>query len=100
MVSVELISAWLRTVIRQEWILEIWIFGSVAMKAENPNDVDVFVKYRGERSREIPPLRRELEFKFLQSFHVPLHLLLLTEQECFEQSVFLGNALARGVRVK
>ena len=100
MADLDAISEWLSSRLATNVVSEVWIFGSVLHANQQPNDIDVFVKYVDGHSALIPNLRRHAQAGFAKHFGVPLHLLFLNHAESAEAVSFLEFALFVGLRVR
>ena len=100
MVNLDAIFTWLCFRITADFVSEAWIFGSVLDAVSRPNDIDIFVKYLDEHSKQIPPWRRKIQREFLERFALPLHVLALTNSECIEEAMFLEISLKRARRFR
>ena len=90
----EYLLSWVRSYLLDLPIIEARIFGSVVdPNVQNPNDIDLFIKYDVTHIREIAEQKSQLIQSFNLEFSLNLHLLILSENEVIEFQDFISNAM-------
>lgn len=92
----EKVLGWVRERLSDLPIIEARIFGStVDPNIQNPNDVDLFIKYDVRHIEKIAELKSQLIDSFKIEFSFNLHLLVLSEKEASEFQTFISNAMEK-----
>ncbi|WP_314244736.1 nucleotidyltransferase domain-containing protein [Empedobacter tilapiae] len=90
---------YLKTSLNKNYIVNSFIFGSIAKGSNNPNDCDLFIV-----TNQLPHLKEWKEFlkelesvqsKFQEIFKIKLHITINTENEFLEYSPFKDRILKR-----
>lgn len=90
----EYLLSWIRGYLIDLPILEARVFGSVvAPNVQNPNDVDLFMKYNVTHIHKVAEQKSQLIESFKMEFSLDLHLLILSEEEVDEFQFFISNAM-------
>jgi len=71
--------------------IEVWLFGSIAIDSQIPNDCDILIIYDKRFMDYIVTKSVLWQQRFIKDFNFPLHLTRLTLDEAEEFSSFVAS---------